>query len=582
LDRGARTGFLGLQALAWAWAAFAYLPRQAAWIDGGVIFAAWIGLVGWGLAAGGAFVRGSLRGLSWPVLVLGPVVPWLFFHGAQGAAGGAVGAFTAVPSFVAGTLLWALLAAPETGPDGEGLPDWGKAALLFAAGLALGAAVWSMRSWMQLNLMWPEDKSSIWMIMMRRFNGGATDIIGATFTQWAWLWVAGAWAAGLGALLWMAPRLQEESLLWSLFAAAMLGKLALAGLSSAGIHIVADKIASVNTNFFSISKLIDQEGVLHFLKTFNSRQSGLGFHADTHPPLPLLIYWTLRRAFFDSTWGAALGIMALNAAAVFPWYHLGKRLGGATAGLAAAALYLSSPLNLILGNAGIDSVASSAVGFAAYCIVAALQDDDAKRAFQGGLFLALAANCSFAANAALVFLGTWGLLLAWRARSDAMQFLLRSLQVWGLVTLGMLAVHGAFFALSGGDFSYMAAVRSAQFAHMQANLFRTYELWSWANCLIYAGYAGLGLLVLWLGCLASSLWNADTRDAAVIAGGAFVLTVVLAAFGRAEIQRQFLFGLVALIPAACLPARKGWILTAAIALNVINAVFLQANVLDYW
>jgi 4-amino-4-deoxy-L-arabinose transferase-like glycosyltransferase len=363
---------------------------------------------------------------------------------------------------------------------------------------------------------------------------------------------------------------------------AMLGKLALAGLSSDGMHIVPTKIASINTNFFNISKVIDDEGVFHFLKTFNGRQSGLGFHADTHPPLPLLIYWTLRRAFFGSYWGAALGVMALNAAAVFPWYHLGKRLGGASAGIAAAALFLSSPLTLILGNAGIDSVAFSAVSFGAYCIVAALQDDDWKRALQGGAFIAVAANCSFAANSSLVFLGTWGLLLAWRARTDFTQFLILSLKVWGLVTAGMLGVHLFFVVLSGGGFSYLGSIRSAQFAHMQANLFRVYELWSWANCLLYGGYAGLGLLTLWLGCLAASLWRADTRDTAVIAGGAFVLTVVLAAFGRAEVQRQFLFGAVALIPAACLPARKGWILTAAIALNVINAVFLQANVLDYW
>jgi len=584
-----RWAVLGLLAAGAVWAGAQWLPQRAAYIDGGALFGAYLCLCGWLLAAAGAWTRGDLKGLGWPALLLSPLVAWLFYVGAQ-VSGEAMVNFGAIPWFAAGTLLWAALSAAGGGEGpapGPAPRPWLWAALLLVGGLALAALVVWLRNWTHSELKWPEDRTSVDMLLVGRDGGGATDIAGGPFVQQAWLAVVALWAAAVGAVVALRDRVGAARMPWALFILALLGKIALAGLSTSGLGIIALKIGSVNTNYFTAAGLIS--GPWAFLRDFNANQATAGFHVNTHPPLPVLEYWVLRGALFSSPLAVAFAIMALSAAAVWPLYRLGRGLGGDEGGLAAAGLFITSPLSLILGNAGIDSVVFTLVALSVWCLWEAVEARSWRWAAASGASLGLATLNSFGSSASLVFLGTWGLLLLWRRRRSLDDFLMRNAGLWGAFSAALLAVHLALFAASLGHFNYLAAVHTAQYVHLSANEFRPFELWSWANVVLYAGYTGLGLLALWILRAASSLARADHSDPAVLVSAATLVTLIMTAYGRAEVQRQYLFGAVFLLPVAAgaLPrnrdGRLQWQgLAVALGLNALGAVALQIWVLDYW
>jgi len=583
-----RVSLLVVEALLALYLAAWWLPARAAWIDGGVLFAGYVVLAGWLLVAAGAWVRGSMRGVSWTALLLGPVVLGCFYLGANSSSDNVI-SFMALPYFVTACLLWAVLMAPLSVWTPTPQPQWLRGALVLAAGLAVGVLVVGLRAWALGHLVWPEDKTSLIMLLLPRLDGGASDIYGAAFRQWWALLPVAAVVLAFGALLAWRRSLGTRQLLGSFFALSVLGKIAFAGLSAQGYGIIPRKIISMNTNFFMLSKLVDEKGVFGFLSTFNAQQAGMGYHADTHPPLAMLVYWVLKHLSFGSPTVTALGVMAISALAIWPLYRLGEALADEELGLAMVVLYISSPMCLILGNAGADSMGITLMAFAAWLLVRSALQGGLKDAGIAGMLLGLAGMLSFASNAGLVFLGTLGLLLVWRKEKAWAPFLLRSGALWGCFLVGMLAVQGFFWAASGFHFDYAEAIRTARFVHSQANQYRPYELWSWANTALYAGYAGAGLMGLWVLAQARSLFGADTRDLSIPVSAAFVLTMVFAAYGRAEVQRQFLFGLVFLLPAAAtaLPrGEDGRLLKAGLAfallMNLATAVLLQVYVLDYW
>lgn len=584
----ARGALLALQALAALLLAAWWLPQHAAWHDGGVLFADYVLLAGWLVLAGGAWARASLRGIGWGTLLLGPLVLICFHLGAL-ASSDLVISFMAIPYFVGACLLWALLVARPQVWESAARPPWANSLWVLASGALVGAVVVGVRAWTQGHYIWPEDKTSLTMLLLPRRDGGASDIFGMPFKQWGAVAPAVAVAlATLGLVLWRRA-LKPGQLLMGLFVLALLGKLAFAGLCTQGYGIVPWKIQSVNNNFYKLSSLVDDQGVYGFLSSFNAKQAGMGFHADTHPPLPILIYWALKHLSFSTPWVVALAVMSLSALALWPLYWMGEALAGAELGVGMAALFATSPMCLILGNSGADSMALTLIAFASWRLVKAAKSGGGQDAVLAGALLAAASMLSFASNASLVFLGTLGLLLVWRRQPAWWPFLAGSIGLWGAFLTGMAAVHGLVWAASGFHFSYQTAIGTARFLHSQANQFRPYELWNWANAVLYAGYAGAGLVGLWAWQQARSLFGVDTRDLSAPVGGAFVLTMVFAAYGRAEVQRQFLFGLVFLLPsaAAALPRHSDGRLQSAplawaLALNLLTVGLLQAYILDYW
>lgn len=589
---GLRWGLLGAQAaLALALAAW-WLPARAAWINGGVLFAAYALLLGWLLAAGGAFARASLRGWSWGALLLGPLVPLLFALGAEAAAAAQVN-FMAVPYFALGSLLLAGLAADASAPPPRPAePAWPFALALGLLALGLAWGAWELRDWSHVHLRWPDDITSIIMLLKPRLGSDATDIAGQPFDAASKIAELAAFAlagAGLALLLSLRRRLPALQLTLGLFLLALAFKLCAASLSSEGLGIVARKIVSVNTNYYKLSPLVDEQGPLAFLRDFNKNQAGMGFHANTHPPLPVLLYWALRHLCLESPFAVGLAVMALSAAAIFPLYGLGKALGGEEVGLAAAALFATSPLSAVLGNAGVDSLVLSLLAFTAWALQRAVASGSWRWSLGSGALMSLAGLFSFGANVALVFLGTWGLLLQWRRSPAFPAFAAAAVRTWAVFLVGWLAIQALLWLASLGGFSYLQSVRTAQYLHLSANQNRPFELWTWANVVLYTAYAGFGLLALWLMSLVRGLFRADSSDGVLLAGAAFVLTAIFSAFGRAEVQRQFLFGVLPLLPSAALALPRGTEgrllalpLGLALALNLAGVLALQILILDYW
>jgi hypothetical protein len=579
-----RWGLLAALAAAALWLALLKLPGRAAWINGGVLFSEYICLSGCLLVAAGAWVRGSLRGLGWPVLLLFPLVAALFVRGAEVSSDALVN-FGAIPYFSAGTLLWAALGARETGPPAPKAPGpwlWALGLLLLGAGL--GTALVLLRRWVPTRLQWSVDLTSVGMLLPVRMGNWMNDISGGPFAQWDWLGVVALWTGLLAALVALRGRIKEAWMPPALFVVALLGKLAMAGLSTQGMGIVPMKIESLNNNYFTYAGTI--RNPLSFLNGFNAVQGTAGPHIDVHPPAAVLLYWLLRTLLFSQPTLVALAIMALSAAAVWPFYRLGRGLGGPDLGLAAAALFLTSPLSLILGNAGIDSVVLSLVALSAWCLWEAVRAGSWKWAAASGAALGLAILNSFGAISTLVFLGSWGLLLLWRQERGWDDFLKANLALWGVFAVTALLLVGS---LSLGGFDYLKSMASSKAVHMAMNQYRSYSLWSWGNVLLYAAYAGMGLVTLWVLRVGGSLFNADTSDPFTLAGAATVMVLVLSAYGRAEVQREYLFGAVFMLPAAAaaLPRGRGgrlqWqALAVALGLNVLSAVLLQICVLDYW
>ena len=425
------------------------------------------------------------------------------------------------------------------------------------------------------------------MLLMSRMGPGASDIMGYPFQQQAWLAAVLLWALALAMILIKRGSLGEGRLLTALFGLAMLGKVAMAGLSSGGLATLGLKITSVNSNYFTVAGRIS--GPLAYLSGFNAGQAGSGYHVDVHPPLPVLLYWALRVLLFSKPALAALAVMALSASAILPLYRLGKGLAGPEGALASVCLFITSPLNLILGNAGIDSVVFTLVAVCVWLLWEAAQRDGFLLAAGAGASLGLASLCSFASIAALLFMAAWAPIVLWRRRDSGAGFVRPCLVLAAGFCAGLAAVHLLLFAASLGRFNYLEALRTARVLHQAANQYRSYALWSWANVLLYAGYAGPALVLLWVFAVARSLVRADSAQPFVQVSAALVLTLVLCAYGRAEVQRQFLFGAVFLLPvaAAALPRSAGGrvqapALAVALGLNIVNAVLLQIYVLDYW
>jgi hypothetical protein len=319
-------------------------------------------------------------------------------------------------------------------------------------------------------------------------------------------------------------------------------------------------------------------------------QSTIGYHGDTHPPLPIYFYWVLRHLFAGNATLAGLAVMFITSLAVVPIARTAQAMAGRGAGLAAALLFASSPASLILSGAGIDCVVLLCMALALACVARAALGGAAawKWSLAAGAVFYVGGLMSFGVISSLVILGSWSLVALWRRHRAWAPFLIEALTLWGLFTAALAACHGLLWAASSGRFDYWKSVATGRWVHLQANQYRTYELWSWANIALYAGYAGVGLVALYLRRAFAALWRADGRDAFLLMSMPFLLTVIFAAFGRAEVQRQFLFGMVVLVLAAApgLLREDGEPdaphLLTALALGAANAAFLQVTVLDYW
>jgi hypothetical protein len=224
----------------------------------------------------------------------------------------------------------------------------------------------------------------------------------------------------------------------------------------------------------------------------------------------------------------------------------------------------------------------------------ALQGRPASAAAAGAWYF-LGSLISVGFNIYPVFGGLWVAAMAWRATAGPGRGLLRTAWVFGLAAAVALGLHALLYLASGRHFNYLAVMSQSQHYHHNINLFRVYGLWSWANVLLYMGYAGLGLMAAFAARSFSTLWKMDRSDAFTLLASAFVWLLIFSAMGRAEVERIFIFGGMFLavpaarwcaVPAAgpALPVQGFSIgrLLSLCALNVACMACLQVFVLDFW
>ncbi len=561
--------------------------KDAANLDGGVIFAMVTFTFGYLFAAAGLFTRGVSR-VS-PILVaLSGLVPLLFLKGAQTSAG-EIFTLQSMPWYVGANLVWAFLGVAQGPADvDDESPSASRLVALILLPLALGAFIIWLRSYTFAHLSVPAERNSLHHLYVPRASS-SNDIVGKDFDRWLSLSLSLVLAAVFGACLVFWGRIKnlpQRTILLSLLALAFLSKFCIAALSSQGLAIVGEKISSLNTNYYTLVSIVEDRGAWGYIRDYGSLQLGQGAHGDTHPPGAVLLYWALTRVLGKHPMLVGMAIGFLSSLAVPLLYLVARRhYASVSAGLVVALIYISTPVSLILSSAGIDSIVAMLIILA---LAGLSQAHDQRPILWGvitGLLFFVASMFSFSASIALMIAGLWSLDTLLRRHGKL--GVLGTLWIWVPLLLTLVASHGILWGLFGGKFSYMKAVNDASFIHRSMNQYRTYELWSWANVLLYAGYAGVGLLAANLMRVFTSLWRGNGTDGLLNASTPFVLTLIFACMGRSEVQREFLIGTFFLVlPVAPLFLAGERLRTAALALvlgwNLLNTVALEILILDYW
>jgi hypothetical protein len=592
-----KAAVMGLWAVGLVIFFFALNRGEAYNLNGGVFFALGCLLLGYLWVAGGAWMRGVPTEIGVVRVAASGLIPLGLLQGAWVAAYINFGFQSLVYFSLANALFaWVVLSWQNRSIYEEPESNWvSNPVVLVAVALAVGWVVKGMHDFMNEALKVPEDKNSMNLIFLSRVWAAATDIGGNRFTQKSLLiapllfgvvTLLGGWA------LWTWQRRRTGLLLAFLVLMAVLGKIAIASMSAYGLDIVGMKISSINTNYYNLTGKIDEIGLWTYLKEFNSLQVKQGFHGDTHPPGAVVFYWMLRH-IFGSAQAVGYAMMTICALTVLPLYSFIKDAGwGKAGGIAVAVLFLTTPISLILSAAGIDSMILFCMALGLACIARGVLDKPFVWGMAGGAAFFVGSQFGFGLPAAIMFAGLWSLVMLWRRTQSLSAWAIAASLLWAGFALGSVGPHLLMYAVFGGTFSYIQAMNTAQWIHSAANHYRVYEFWSWGNVVLYSGYAGAGLLGLYLVRLFSALWRNDNRDPALLLSMPFILTLIFACLGRAEVQRQFLFGAYFLLVAAA-PAMVRMMpdgsrelrmsaLGAVATMNIVNAVILEMHVLDYW
>ncbi len=380
---------------------------------------------------------------------------------------------------------------------------------------------------------------------------------------------AAAALLGAGLAFWPGRR---WPLLAAVVAAAMGMKFAVASLSPAGVDILWIKGQAPHSSYLRVALDSAGMGAWEWLRQFNRLQFDLPVHAATHGPLPELFYRALLA--LGGVKAAVLSYMALISLGSLAFFGLGREAGGEQAGLAAALLFASSPMNLILGNAGFDAALAVMLAACLWAWMAGLRTQDARLAALCGAIWWLAQMASLST----LF---WGLPLALLAARRPF----RQWRAGAALALGLpAALHLGLWAATAGDFSILACWKGNYQRYAQDLLVfhqdRPHFYWIWGNFLVYAAYAGLAGMAAWLAQAARlpSYRAPAFAWAALFSLGALFFCVA----GTAEVPRDYLWAMALLLPAAA-PFFTGsgrFLLAPAAALNAACALAIEMRVLD--
>jgi len=453
------------------------------------------------------------------------------------------------------------------------------------------------------HFMTPDDLYSVKLLYFYR-DRDSLDIPAHIFTEYSRLWAPAivfvCFAGLLSYLIKGKKDVKDRTLLLVLVLAAVAGKFAIAYLSTEGLGVLARKIASVHNNYYILADGIDEKGLIRYLREFNGVQAYLGNHGNTHPFGPIVFYWLLIKLLGHNPGLIAFAYMALTSLTVWPIFKLARSIYQSRGmGLAAAVLYITTPMSLILSGSGIDAVVLLIWAFSLHFLNESVVRQKPTLAILAGAIFFLNIMITFGVNITLMFAGLWVLWKALTQSSGFMDWVLRFLKVLLPFGFTILALVLLLYVSLQGQFSFVVVMKTAFFKHRQINDLRYYDLWAWANVMVYIGYAGIPVVCLFLLQTFKRLRSLDWRDAFLTLSLPLILTFVVAAMGRAEVHRMFIFALpFLLIPAVPFlkgePLRKKRsgqklssfeldhsLLLALAFLNFAGAAVIEMTVLDF-
>ncbi len=480
-------------------------------------------------------------------------------------------------------------------PPREDLAAPRKWAWVLGLSALLAAGVLAARRFAFSHLVSALPSNAIFMFFYSRAKGVESFPAGL-FTDYGKLAVPGACLAAFLILAYFLVSREARTFRrgWMAFlcAAAFVGKFTIASLSVLGIQTLSTKIASVHTAYYNLASRIDQMGMLDFMRRFNEIRIVLLTHGETHPFGPEILYWLFIRLLGHRPDLIAYLMMLLCSLTVIPVFKTAEDyFGDSRAGFAAAALYLTSPISLILSGAGIDGLVCLFFAVILYLCQSAALRRDWRPALAAGVAFFLCSLLTVGVVIFGLFCVLWMVFLGQRRAQGPADWLgqaaLQSLAFGGTVLL----LHGLLYLVLGGQFSYLQLLLTcAQFQGGMSTV-RPYSVWMWLNGILYAGYAGLPLVAILFLRLTRQSWKLSARDGLLWLSASFLLTILFTSLGNAEVQRIFVYAILFFaLPAAAyfLEDREGRtrlntpLLTAVLALNFINAVVLEMFVQDYW
>jgi hypothetical protein len=494
-------------------------------------------------------------------------------------------------------LFVAVSASDGSAEDRESAGPRAPWAWLLGGSAVLGLLTYFARSYANTVLKTPAASDAVFMFFMPR--GSDYEGVGGGGPprpdQWAALALYFVTALGGLAYLSLVAKARLRWLVLWVMAAAFVGKLNISYASAGGLNQIADKISHIGTAYFI---LIPKYGanLWDFVLRFNGLQGILSTHAETHPFGPEVLYtWITRLVGYDPQ-RVGLVVMGLTLFTMLPVALMAARYYDSKwAGVAAAALYLFSPQQLILSGAGTDCLLTLGLAWILYLAQRGSEADGWIWALGAGLAFFATSLISVGIFLPMSFVGIWILWLCQRQGGRPWSWIPRAVRVGGLVGASFLAAHLALWGITGGRFNYLQ-VFSAGFPVQQGLLqVRPYQVWVWLNPFLIGAYVGWPLVAV----LVARLWQAwsdgDGQDGLLFGAGAFGALLCLASLGNAEAQRIFQYSvLIALLPATRFFLRsKSADASAASSLNLpllavgcallfLNTALLEALVLDYW
>jgi methylthioxylose transferase len=291
-------------------------------------------------------------------------------------------------------------------------------------------------------------------------------------------------------------------------------------------------------------------GARFYLDRFAELVPSAPVNVAGHPPAPLLVLHAFGLTTAARAAALCIGCAALTAPLT---YALGRTLGTERDARVAAVLAACSPAMVLFGVTSFDAVFATC-GLAAAALLAA--ERPAARA-AGAVALGAASLLSWA----LLAVGAWATVLAWRRRGP-----LAAVGLAATCAAACLVVNGTLAAAYGYD--PIGALRATEnvYRHSVASV-RPYAFWVIGSPVAWGVMLGLPIAH-------AAVRSLVRREDAAIALAVVVIVAAVGGFTKAETERIWLF----LVPLACVaaaPAIKQHRVTA-----VTGALVLQALVIE--